>query len=144
MTNGTASALMLRDLILGEANPWVDVFDARRAEATIPGREFVKHNVHVGKTWLKDRLGGPEGTADDLQPGDAGIVAVAERRAPPTVTSRASCTPCHRCTHMGCDVEWNDGERSWDCPCHGSRFSYDGEVLHGPASTPLRRVTHGP
>ncbi|MNV62637.1 Cytochrome b6-f complex iron-sulfur subunit 1 [compost metagenome] len=44
------------------------------------------------------------------------------------------------CTHMGCECEWNASERSWDCPCHGSRFSYDGEVLEGPAVEPLAKV----
>ncbi len=44
------------------------------------------------------------------------------------------------CTHMGCDVEWNNAERSWDCPCHGSRFSYDGSILEGPAVTPLKKL----
>lgn len=138
MTNGTASALMLRDLILGQDNPWVRVFDARRAESTIPGREFVKHNIQVGKTWLKDRLGGAKGTADDLGPGEAGIVDVAGKKSAAYRDEQGvlhAVSPV--CTHLGCDVEWNDGERSWDCPCHGSRFSCDGEVLHGPATTPL-------
>lgn len=141
MTNGTASALILRDLVLGDRNPWAEVFDARRAEATIPGREFVKHNVHVGKTWLKDRLSAaPDAGLETLQPGDAGIINVGGKK---TAAYRDDEGTVHAlspvCTHMGCDVEWNAGEKSWDCPCHGSRFSYEGEVLHGPASTPLRR-----
>ena len=140
MTNGTAAALMISDLIAGRDNPWVATFDARRAETTLPGREFVKHNVHVGKTWLKDRLRtGGGGAVAELQPGDAGILRLGGEKA---AVYRDDDGRVHAvspvCTHMGCDVEWNNGERSWDCPCHGSRFSPDGDVLHGPATRPLK------
>ncbi len=139
MTNGTAAAIMMRDLITGQDNPWAKTFDARRAEKTLPGKEFVKHNVHVGKKWLKDRVGGaPEGSPLELQPGEAAIL---EADGEQTAAYRDEQGELHAvsavCTHMKCTVQWNAGEKSWDCPCHGSRFDYDGNVLHAPASTPL-------
>ena len=140
MTNGTACAMLLRDLILGRENPWAATFDARRAETRLPGKGFVSHNVHVAKTWLKDRVvGAPVGSPDELAAGDAAVLDVGGEQ---TAFYRDEDGTLHGvsavCTHMACNVEWNDGERSWDCPCHGSRFDVDGAVLHGPAVTPLR------
>jgi glycine/D-amino acid oxidase-like deaminating enzyme/nitrite reductase/ring-hydroxylating ferredoxin subunit len=140
MTNGTAAAMMIRDAITGVDNPWLARFSAERSETSVPaGKEFVKHNLHVAKTWLKDRVdGSPEGGPDELQPGDAAIL---EANGEQTAAYRDDQGGLHAvpaiCTHLGCTVEWNGGEKSWDCPCHGSRFSHTGEVLHGPASDPL-------
>jgi glycine/D-amino acid oxidase-like deaminating enzyme/nitrite reductase/ring-hydroxylating ferredoxin subunit len=140
MTNGTATALMLRDVITGVDNPWMETFNARRAQTSVPPvKEFIKHNVHVAKTWLKDRVGGrPEGDPRQLQPGDAAILEVDGEQ---TAAYRSDGGELHAvsavCTHLGCTVEWNGGEKTWDCPCHGSRFGHDGAVLHGPATTPL-------
>lgn len=141
MTNGTASALLMRDLILGRENAWAETFDARRAETRLPGKQFVKQNVHVARTWLKDRVGGsPGGSPEDLAPGDAAVLEVDGEQ---TAIYRDEQGHVHAvsavCTHMGCSVEWNGGEKSWDCPCHGSRFGHDGRVLHGPATSPLER-----
>jgi glycine/D-amino acid oxidase-like deaminating enzyme/nitrite reductase/ring-hydroxylating ferredoxin subunit len=139
MTNGTASAMLIRDLVLERDNPWAPVFDARRAGASLPGRDFIAHNAHVAKTWLKDRVGGsPAGSVEDLRPGQAAVMEVDGEQ---TAAYRDEQGTVHAvsavCTHMKCTVAWNQGERSWDCPCHGSRFSCAGDVLHGPATTPL-------
>jgi glycine/D-amino acid oxidase-like deaminating enzyme/nitrite reductase/ring-hydroxylating ferredoxin subunit len=140
MTNGTAAALMLRDLVLGAGNPWLHAFDARRAETSVPPvRSFLRQNVEVARRWVKGRVvGAPDGDPRELQPGEAAIV---EADGEQTAAYRDDAGVLHAvsavCTHLKCTVEWNDGERSWDCPCHGSRFDVDGDVLHGPASTPL-------
>ena len=146
MTNGTAAAMIMSDLVLGRDNPWAGAFDARRAEATLPGKEFAAHNVHVAKQWLQDRVGrSAEITPDDLQPGEA-VVGTLDGEE--TAVYRGEDGELHAvsaiCTHMKCNVQWNAGETSWDCPCHGSRFGPDGDVLHGPARTPLKRRTLGP
>jgi Rieske Fe-S protein len=106
-----------------------------------PGKQFAQQNVHAGKTWVKDRLGRkPQRSLADLAPGEA---VVAEVDGEQTAAYRDHDRVLHAvsavCTHLKCSVVWNDGEKSWDCPCHGSRFSMDGDVLHGPASTPLKR-----
>lgn len=140
MTNGSAAAAMLRDLVTGVENPWLGTFDPERAlTRPSPIKELVKHNVHVAKRWVKDRVGGsPEGDPRDLDPGDAAILEVDGEQ---TAAYRDEQGRLHAvsavCTHLACTVAWNDGEKSWDCPCHGSRFSHTGEVLHGPASRPL-------
>lgn len=143
ITNGTAAAIMMRDLIVGEENPWVATFDARRAERTLPGLDTIKQNLHIAKTWLKDRVGGlPGGSVADLAPGQAATLEVDGQA---TAVYRDAAGALHAvsavCTHLKCNVRWNAGEKSWDCPCHGSRFGVDGEVLHGPAVTPLEKRT---
>ena len=140
MTNGTASAILIRDLILGQDNPWADTFDARRAMTSRPGKEFLSQNIHVAKTWIKGRVIGapPKRDPRALERGEAAILqADGEQTAAYRDADGTLHTVSSVCTHMKCTVAWNDGEKSWDCPCHGSRFSPDGEVLHGPASTPL-------
>lgn len=80
-------------------------------------------------------------SVDDLDAGHGGLVSVAGRQL---AVYRDDDGNTHelspRCTHMGCTVDWNDSARTWDCPCHGSRFAADGSVVHGPASEPLERI----
>ncbi|CAN5182973.1 FAD-dependent oxidoreductase [soil metagenome] len=139
MSNGTAAAMILSDTLLGRENPWSEVFDATRVDASGSVKEFVKENVDVGKRFVKDhveRLSSP--SADSLAPGEGGLVdvdgdQVAAYRHPDGTLQAVSAI----CTHLGCVVQWNPAETTWDCPCHGSRFACDGKVLYGPATADL-------
>ncbi|MGH2661542.1 MAG: universal stress protein [Actinomycetota bacterium] len=84
-------------------------------------------------------------TIDDLAPGHGGLVDVEGRRLAVFKAEDGALTALNpRCTHMGCTVDWNDGDRTWDCPCHGSRFDVQGRVIHGPARSPLERTDVSP
>ncbi len=143
MTNGTAAGMILSDLLLGRENPWSEVFDATRVDASSSLKEFVKENVDVGKRFMKDhvaRISSPP--ADSLTPGQGGLVdldgdeVAAFRHLDGTLQAVSAI-----CTHLGCVVQWNPAETTWDCPCHGSRFACDGKVIYGPATTDLAPVT---
>ena len=135
MTNGTAAAMVVSDAVLGRDNPWSAMFDANRVEVTTSAREFVKENLNVAKRFIGDRLGSLTAPSiDELQPGEGAIVRaggekVAAYRDDDGVLHAVSPV----CTHLGCLVAFNTAERSWDCPCHGSRFTVDGQVISGPA-----------
>jgi len=143
MTNGTAAAMVLNDTLLGCQNPWSEVFDATRVDASSSVKEFVKENVNVGKRFVKDHVARASAPSpDSLAPGEAGLVdldgdQVAAYRKPDGTLQAVSAI----CTHLGCVVEWNPAETTWDCPCHGSRYSCDGRVIYGPAIADLAPVT---
>jgi glycine/D-amino acid oxidase-like deaminating enzyme/nitrite reductase/ring-hydroxylating ferredoxin subunit len=142
MTNGTAAAVILTDLLTGKDNPHAAVFDATRVDLSGSVKEFVKENLDVGVQFVKDHLGRLTSPGvDTLALGEGGIVDVdgekvaAYRAADGTVTAVSAI-----CTHLGCTVQWNNAEESWDCPCHGSRFDCHGAVITGPATEALRPV----
>jgi glycine/D-amino acid oxidase-like deaminating enzyme/nitrite reductase/ring-hydroxylating ferredoxin subunit len=141
MTNGTAAGRILADSILGRHNPWADVFRPTRLTVGASTRDLLDHNRHAMRHAVEDHLG--RSTTADVQgigPGDADVVEV---DGDPVGVYCDENGEYHAvsavCPHMGCHVEWNDGERSWDCPCHGSRFDFDGTVLHAPAVDDLER-----
>ena len=141
LSNGTAAGSLLADLIVGRENPSREVYRPTRIEPAASAREFVDHNAKAARHFLKDNLGQPKRSAlRDLSSGDADIV---EGDAGPVAAYRDEDGEVHAvsavCTHLSCNVQWNDAERTWDCPCHGSRFDYDGSVIDGPAVEPLSR-----
>jgi glycine/D-amino acid oxidase-like deaminating enzyme/nitrite reductase/ring-hydroxylating ferredoxin subunit len=141
MTNGTAAGLILADLILGRPNPWAQLFDAKRLKPLASAPKFVHENLSVARHFFGDRLNrGDDAGVDSLAPGEGRLVALGGRK---TAAYRDEAGTLHAlspvCTHMGCHVNWNPAERSWDCPCHGSRFSGEGTVIQGPATKDLER-----
>jgi glycine/D-amino acid oxidase-like deaminating enzyme/nitrite reductase/ring-hydroxylating ferredoxin subunit len=141
MTGGTAAALLLRDLLLGRDNVAARLYDPNRMNLRASAKRLVKENAEAGLRFVGDRITKPgRRPIEDLRPGEGDIVrlhgeAVAGHRDDDGALHAVSAT----CTHLGCRVNWNTAERSWDCPCHGSRFDPDGDVLQGPAVHRLER-----
>jgi glycine/D-amino acid oxidase-like deaminating enzyme/nitrite reductase/ring-hydroxylating ferredoxin subunit len=135
LTNGTAAGMILTDLIAGRDNPWAELFDSTRFKPLASATEFVKENVNVGAHFVGDHLAPPDvRSVGSIAPGEAAFV---RRGAGKVAAYRDEQGTLHAvsavCTHLGCQVQWNSAERSWDCPCHGSRFDVDGRVIQGPA-----------
>jgi glycine/D-amino acid oxidase-like deaminating enzyme/nitrite reductase/ring-hydroxylating ferredoxin subunit len=144
ITNGTAAAMLLADLAAGEDNPWHEVFDARRVKPLASAREFLKENLHVAADLAGGYLARRPTTVAALEPGEGAVIAMNGKRIA-AYRGEAGTLHAHSaiCTHMGCVLGWNRTDRTWDCPCHGSRYDVDGEVLHGPAVTALKKEDAG-
>jgi Rieske Fe-S protein len=139
LTFGTLAGIMISDAVLGRSNPWSELFDPGRKALTRGLWDYLKENVDYPYYLIRDRFAGA--AAKSVRAVKRGQGKVLERKgakvaayrdAAGTVTLRSAI-----CTHMGCTVGWNTAERTWDCPCHGSRFKPAGDVISGPAEAPL-------
>lgn len=142
LTFGTLGGMMMADAILGRVNPWTDLFSPGRKALGRGLWEYIKENADYPYYMIRDRFAGTESHSLRAVPrGEGQIIerngekVAAYRDASGAVTMSSAV-----CTHMGCLVAWNDAERTWDCPCHGSRFKTTGEVIAGPAGSPLPPV----
>ncbi len=142
MTGGTAAGLLLRDLVLDRANDHAALYDPNRFSLRAAGN-LVSNNATVAKFLAGDHLRALR--ADGLSDLPADAATVTRRGGSMVAAYRDDSGALHavsaRCTHLGCLVAFNNAERSWDCPCHGSRFDVDGQVIQGPAVRPLRRIS---
>jgi glycine/D-amino acid oxidase-like deaminating enzyme/nitrite reductase/ring-hydroxylating ferredoxin subunit len=140
LTNGTAAGQIVAGRILGDEHRRGALFDTARFTPRRSAVGIVQEGLKDARHFIGDRLERPAGESVDLvEPGGEGRLlnldgdrVAASRDADGTVHAVSPV-----CTHLGCRVAWNRAERSWDCPCHGSRFGPDGRVLQGPAVRPL-------
>ncbi len=142
MTFGTLGAMMATDWVLGRDNPWQDLFSVSRKKLR-GAWDYLKENFDFPYYLLHDRLSHAEADSiDDVAPGEGKVLKLDGERVACSRDEHGKTTIVSAvCTHMGCLVHWNTAERTWDCPCHGSRFKPDGQVLAGPAETPLEPVS---
>ena len=138
ISNGTAAAMIIADLATGKDNGWLPMFDATRAKPVAGAKEFAKENLSVAAHLAGGYLSRKPKDYDALEPGHAAIMKVdGENVAAFKDEDGRVHAVSAVCTPMGCLVGWNATDRTWDCPCHGSRFELSGEVIHGPATKPL-------
>jgi glycine/D-amino acid oxidase-like deaminating enzyme/nitrite reductase/ring-hydroxylating ferredoxin subunit len=140
MTHCTAGAMLVTDLIMGRENRWASVYDPSR-KVTHGISAFIRDQANTLSQYRDWLTGGEVDSPQEIAAGQGAILRQDEKKL---AVYRDANGGLHAfsaaCTHLGCVVSWNSAEKSWDCPCHGSRFDIHGEVLHGPAVTSLEAV----
>lgn len=134
MTFGTVAGLVLSDLIMGKSHAWEKLYKPSRISLSAL-TQLMKFGWANMKHVVFDRLrSAKKGTGDDLVAGEGRVMSVNGKKAAVYKSGSGKVTRLSPiCTHAGCVVNWNDAEGTWDCPCHGSRFSGEGKVIVGPA-----------
>ena len=143
MTHGTIGGILVSDLILGRENPWEEVFDPSRL-ATQSLKEAAPEIIDSTLPYVDWLTGGEVDSADEIEIGNGAIIREGLKKI---AAYRDDDGKLHKrsavCTHMGCIVRFNQVEKTWDCPCHGSRFGTDGHVINAPAISSLGEVEEG-
>jgi glycine/D-amino acid oxidase-like deaminating enzyme/nitrite reductase/ring-hydroxylating ferredoxin subunit len=137
MTHGTIAGILLTDLIVGRQNEWQSIYDPSRITLkALP--QFAKENFNVAMQYTDLLVAGDVRSVDEIKPGagavlSRGLSKLAVYRDPQGEAHEFSAV----CRHLGCIVNWNTSENTWDCPCHGSRYDALGKVIQGPANSDL-------
>lgn len=144
MTHGVIAGMLVSDLVLGVDNPWASLYDPSRVSLRLDTvKEFVRAGLQTAGHYAEHLTGAP-GEVESVEEIAPGSGAVLGKGPSPIAVYRDPSGTAHRltavCSHLGCIVHWNDLEKSWDCPCHGSRYDAHGRVLNGPATAGLKRV----
>lgn len=134
LTFGTAAGRLLSDLVLDRPSPMADIFSPSRIKAIAAGGSLIKENLNAAKHFVLDRFTGESiDSLEEVPPGKGRLVKYEGKQ---WAIYRDDEGGVHVlspvCTHMGCHVQWNEAEKTWDCPCHGGRYSCLGERLYGP------------
>ena len=138
MTTSMVAAMLITGAIAGHKPDWAEVFSPSRFELSVSAGQLATDTAQALKGLTREIFMPPRALLDELPAGHGGIVEVHGQKAGVYKTEDGTCyvvTP--RCPHLGCQLEWNPDEKSWDCPCHGSRFHYDGTLISGPAQQDL-------
>lgn len=142
LTYGTLSGMLITDSISGKENRYAEIYDATRFTPIKSSKEFMKENINVAAQYLRDLpFSEDEEEIQQLKNGEGKIIEKDNHKVAVNKTEEGE-IKFHSafCTHMACVVHWNNAENTWDCPCHGSRFDQQGEILEGPAMHPLKKI----
>lgn len=140
MTHGAIAGMLIPDLIMGRDNPWEKLYSPSRITFSVAG-DFLKEVGNMAVQYLDYLTPGDVESAGDIKFGDGAIVRAGVKKIAVYKSMEGKLHAFSAvCPHLGCYVRWNGDEKTFDCPCHGSRFSCTGEVINGPAVSPLEPV----
>ncbi|MEJ8843725.1 FAD-dependent oxidoreductase [Lacibacter sp. H375] len=141
MTHATIGGLLITDLINGKENNWEDIYKPTRIPLKVAG-SYIKEALSMAGQYVDWVSKGDIKSFDELQNGSGAIVSDGLRKLAAYRDSKGELLVYNAsCPHLGCVVQWNADEKTFDCPCHGSRFSKEGTVVNGPAISKLKRIT---
>lgn len=142
LTYGTVAAHLIKDEIHNVKNSLSEIVTPSRFTPFTSGPKFIKENINVIKQYIKDLPQKVEAKSfSEISMGEGKIIELDGQKLAVHRDDKHQLHICSAvCTHMQCIVSWNNAERSWDCPCHGSRFDTEGQVLEGPAISPLEKA----
>lgn len=140
---GPLAAMLICDAINGIDNRWAELYSARRFTPLKSAADFAKENANVAMQYANDFLRNlPETELGSIAPGEGKLIEYDGHKAAVCRKQNGEVSALSAlCTHMKCVVHWNTAEKTWDCPCHGSRFDPDGQVIEGPALQPLEKLS---
>lgn len=143
MTNGVLSSMIINDLMEGNDNRYEALLSPHRNKGTFQQlNQHISNPMHVVQSEAKNMMDKyPDITETELNTGQGKIVKDASMKKGLYRDEDTYHIVDNRCTHMGCSLGWNQDDKTWDCPCHGSRFNYKGEVIEGPAIENLENET---
>ncbi len=138
MTHGTIASMIIPDLINGKENKWEKIYNPSRLKIFKSGKKLFSEFSGGLKNYFKTYPGhADEEKINAMQPGEAKIIELSGKKYGAYYDAGKLHLVKAECTHLKCIVKWNGDEKSWDCPCHGSRFTFEGKVLNGPANVGL-------
>lgn len=140
MTSSMVSAIILSDMISGKENPYAEVFSPQRFEFSASIKTLAEDTIKSAKGLIREAFKLPKEKVDELPKNHGGIVEYDGHKVGVYKDEEGKVfTVSTKCRHLGCQVEWNPDEKSWDCPCHGSRYDYKGELIDNPAQEDLEK-----
>jgi glycine/D-amino acid oxidase-like deaminating enzyme/nitrite reductase/ring-hydroxylating ferredoxin subunit len=137
ITHGSIAGMLLTDLILGKENPWAKLYDPSRKNVRAAAT-FTTENLNVAAQYTDWLTPGEVSSVEEIELGCGAIIRRGMTKIAASRDENGKITELSAvCPHLQCIVQWNNAEKTWDCPCHGSRFHADGQVVNGPANVNL-------
>lgn len=139
MTHCTIGGMLVADLITGKENPWKKIYDPSRISLKATG-DFLQEAGNMAKQYLDYLKAGDIKSQKELGNDEGAIMNIGLHKVAVYKNAEGSINAYTAiCPHLGCVLQWNGDEKSFDCPCHGSRFTNEGVVINGPAVSNLKK-----